>query len=285
MSEGKARLLVFDCETVYCRQESIVQRLRQEAIDKRPAKNAAKDDKLEWDTEEARDERAREAIRKTSMDVLLAEVLCTCFRADGAAYAVQMMEGDAPDLEYAGLLLLAEAFGELAGPDTVWIGHNVLSFDLPLLLNRWRHHDIRPPEHFPCFVNGRWQGRVYDTMRRTPSDNALGMVSFAKVCEAYGIPGAKTVMWRGEPMDGGRVSDAWEAGEYDIIEEYCACDVEVNERLYLRMTCDDTWGTYDTRKQITDQIEEIEQSDLTVAQKAIAKMMVLEGAGLLPRSA
>jgi hypothetical protein len=280
----KSRLIVLDIETYRTRVPEIVLRIEREAIEKQPAQNVAKAVKDSWDTEASRDRRAKEALSKTALNVLLAEPLCVCWRADGAASDVSTMTQD-DGVEEKALRLLVETWNEQAGPDTIWVGHNIHNFDLSVLLNRWRRFGIRPPEHFPQFSNGRWYGRTWDTMRRTPCDSGLGLVSLKTVCEAYGIEGAKSTFWRGEPIDGARVSDVYEAGEYDLILDYCRQDVVIEEALYLVQTDCDTYSTYDTREEIRQQVAEIQDSNLRPGEKAMAIQHLLESAGIIPRAA
>lgn len=282
---SRAKSICFDIETYHTRTAALVERITQEAINKRPARNAAKDVKAVWDTEKARDERARDAWDKTAVDVLLAEVLCCAWIADidgehQDAYIAGMGTSD----EKTALGILAETWDDDAGPDTIWIGHNVLGFDLPILLNRWRHHKIQPPEHFPTYRNGRWRGRVYDTMKNCPCQNGLGLVSLDATREAYGLGPAKTLDWDGIPMDGSRVGQAFEAGEFDLIVEYCRADVAAELELYKPMTFHGVYGAWDDDDDVAEQLAEIDAASLSEGQRAIAKLTVLEQAGRVPRA-
>jgi len=291
--DKKARLIVLDVETYRTRNPVMVERIRREAIEKRPASNTRKDLKTMWDTAAAREARAREALAKTAADVLFAEVLCVCWRADGEAFnlsamdqrCVQAQTEDSDELELLALEMLAEHWRAQAGPETIWVGHNVLGFDLGVLLNRWRRYGISPPEHFPSYVNGRWRGRVFDTMTRTPCKNGIGLVSLEDVCAAYDIASATPIEWRGEPMTGSRVGAAFEGGEYDVVLEYSALDVQTTERLYMLMTCDGMWGTFDAHHAVAEQIAEIKGSEISESAKALAIVDVLDRAGLIPRVA
>jgi len=280
-NNGKARLIVLDIETYRTRDAELVEQISQEAIDKRPAQNALKELKLEWDTETAREARAAEALAKTAVDPLLAEVLC-CAVAVGADGGRLEFEGMTESNDRPMLAQLAEDLNQMAGPRTIWVGHNIEGFDLPVLLNRWRHYDIRPPEHFPMPVRHGWRGWVYDTMLRCPSKNGMGFVSLDDACAAYGIAG-ESIFWRGEPMDGSRVGEAFKAGKYDMIMRYCDQDVQTTRALYLRMTAGDTWGTYGLADEVAQQIAAIEASGQSEGVRAIAKCAVLERAGLVPK--
>lgn len=280
MRQEKARLIVLDIETYRTRNEAVIERIRQEQYERACPVNKPKEEKFAWNTTAGREARVAEALDKTACDPLLAEVLCCVYQADGKAQGSSCFYDEAD-----GLLDAANALDALAGPETVWCGHNLAGFDLPVLLNRWRRYELCPPEHFPVFHGGRWRGRVWDTMLRTPCKNGLGLVSLDDVCLAYGMGAAKSVAWRGTPMDGSRVGEAYEAGEYDLILEYCMADVAVQEALYYRQTANDTWGTFDARHDVAERLAEIDDSGLSEGARAIAKLQVLEGAGLVPRVA
>lgn len=279
---NKTRLIVLDVETYRTRDEAIIERISQEVLEKRPAQNTAKEVKLEWDTSAARDKRVAEALAKTSVDVLLAELLCVGYEYGDA--------GLCPWLPKAEAIMLAQTamyWSDLAGPETVWVGHNVIGFDLPVLLNSFRRYRVRPPEHFPRFVNGRWQGRIFDLMLRTPCKNGLGFVSIDEVCAAYRVPTEKPpVMWRDRVVDGSMIGEMYEAGEYELIQAHCCEDLAKSRALYHVMTGGDTWGTYDSHSEVAEQVTEIERSDdLSDGARALALVNVLDRAGLIPRAA
>lgn len=237
--------IVIDVETYGTRNPDAIARIMAEEMARTPAQNAKKELKLAWNTELAQEARIKEALGRTAVDPLLAEPLCVCWRvfSGGDADSVAMMEDwDTPEGQ---LTVLAERLDIAATDETVWVGHNVEGFDLGVLLNSWRRYDIKPPGHFPVYRNRRWRGWVYDTMLRAPCKNGLNMVSLDKVCEAYGISG-KELLWNGQKMDGSRVAEAFEARAYGAIVEHCMLDVDVEYQLYLRMTCNGTYGTYDT---------------------------------------
>ena len=276
----KAAVIVIDIETYRTRDEVAVARVTQDALLKQPASNTAKELKLTWDTERAREERVRAALSKTSVDVLLAEVLCVATISDegGIRTFDAMRQGEAE-----ALLEWADAMNEIAGPQTIWVGHNVAGFDLPVLLNRMRRHGIVPPRNFPVYTGGRWQGGVFDTMKRTPCSNGMGFVSLDATCEAYGLE-VKGIDWAGGPMDGSRVADCFEAGEFDVLLEYCREDAITELKLYGAMTFDSTWGTYGVGSDVAEQVGVIEGDEsLTDTQKALAVYHVMNRAGLVPR--
>jgi len=251
VKNAKASVIVFDIETYSTRDPRMIEEIREEAISKRPAQNTAKELKIAWDTTEARAERGAEAVAKTALDPMLASVLCVVYRvyglspepsdyftdcmADHELRQGQHYNDHAHLAEGEALADLAQRWDEIAGPDTLWVGHNIEGFDLPVLLGAFLRHDIEPPAHFPRFSHGRWFGSIYDTMCHYPNNRA-GFVSLDTACRALGMPAAKSHLWQGEPMSGKRVAAAYEAGACELIIEYCAVDVAAEARVFERLT-------------------------------------------------
>ena len=286
-TSSKARLIVLDIETAPVQSPRIKTRVIQEAISREPASNTRRDIKDAWNTTQAREARGHEAWLKTAVDPLLAVPLCVCVHLDYPDATPNLFTFDFMSDPLSGesdtLESLAEFLSEDSGPASIWIGHNILGFDLPVLLNVWRRTAIKPPAHFPAYGNGRFLGRVYDTMLRIPGKTPF--ISLNDAAEAYGLGPVKTTMFCGVPMDGSRVFDAFTAGKLQEILDHCANDVLAARELYLVMTSNDTWGTWDLTDAVASQIREIDESGHPESTRALAKIRVLENAGLIPHCA
>ena len=266
-----ARRIHIDVETYRTRNQAVIDRLTKEAIEAIPAQNVAKAKKEEWHTEEAINERIACALAKTSVMPLYAEPLVICFKteAEDSMYCIDAMDNSEKVL----MQQFSEMVSDLSNENTIWTAFNGKKFDFMLLLNRMVRHRVRPPEHFPVYAGG-WRGRIFDTMERIPTPDLY--TSFVNACQAYGIE-CKTAMWNGEPMNGGRVGDAYESGEYDVIRKYCMDDVTHEEELYLAMTHNDTWGTYDTgRNDLSALVEIIADDELSPAYKWVTALPILK---------
>jgi len=265
----KATRITFDLETYRTTNPDAVARIRQEAIDKEPAGNTLKALKEAWNTTKAREARASQALAKTSLDPMLAEILCVCLLVDfpDSTTADGTYDLMAPSDTLASLRTVLD---NNTDENTLWIGHNIAGFDLPILLNSWRRAQIPPPTHFPVFRNGHWRGCYYDTMQHIPNNRA-GYVSLDSACQAFGLGSAKTIDWNGPPMEGSRVAEAYEAGCYDLIMRYCAQDVHIERALYLCLTAGGRYGTPEAqRADLRASIAEIEANpDLSDDAKAI----------------
>jgi hypothetical protein len=264
-----ATRITFDIETYRTTNAEAVQRIRLEAIDKEPAGNTLKALKETWNTTEAREARADEALAKTSLDPLLAEILCVSLYIDYpdgsfADSTFDLMRGK------HSLEIVRRALESIANEDTLWIGHNICGFDLPILLNSWRRSGMIPPTHFPRYIRGHWQGTLYDTMQNIPN-NRGGFVSLDAACQAFGLGSAKHIIWNGAHMEGSRVAEAYETGFYDLILEYCAIDVSFERALYLCLTSGGRYATPEAaRADLRAAIAEIEANpDLDDTSKAI----------------
>lgn len=277
-----ARLVVIDVETRPTTHPGLRAALVQEAAHGAPPASASKVERAEWHMEASRERRMAAAIERTMVDPLLAELLVVSFSADGAE-GTWLIEG--AEQEHDVMAFVSEALGRFLGPETVLAGHNIKGFDLPVLLNRWRFHAVRPPAWFPRYSRGCWAGGclLYDTMEQAPGKTPF--VKMDKLCQAYGLPSGKSLLWRGEPMNGGRVLEAYEAGEFGLLTAYCQADVRAEEALFNRMTFNGEflhWERDDNAlAYAVGEIEAIE--GLSATQRDLAILNVLRNHGRVPK--
>lgn len=277
---GNERLIVLDIETYRTRNPKVVAGLELESLSRKPtthylkkfAEALAGGDgepdtqtmKSRWDTESMRRFRVKWDLDQTAIDVSLAEPLLVGLRSqDSKIVHDVMMEPENAEKQLAELTFLLDG---MTTPDTIWAGFNIAGFDLAVLVNTWRRFQIAPPKHFPVYVNGRWRGRVYDEMLRTPTKTPF--VNLETVCGMYGVP-MDDITFRGEAVDGSRVGEVYEAGEWDCLRAYNLADLHCEWLLYQAMTFGDTWGTYDGG--IGEQLEAILKNDMTGADYNTAK--------------
>lgn len=278
-----ARVLVLDLETYRTRDAQLVEEIRNEAIAKEPSQNTLKELKANWNSPQAREQRAQDALAKTSVDVLHAEILCVGVKIDQGEPVVY---SGMPDQEAEMLQRLANDLAAQTDSETIWVGHNELAFDLPILINRFRRHGIVPPESCPQPIGKKWRGRTFDTMLRTPSGNGLGMVSLVDACRAYSVPEPKTkIEFNGELMCGALVGAAFEAGEFDLIELYCAEDLHATRQLYDACTFGGKWGTWEVDDELDQAIAAIWASPTphTKGDRAVIVLDILSESGKIPR--
>lgn len=109
----------------------------------------------------------------------------------------------------------------------LFIGHNILDFDLPFIVKRLIILQTQPSLSIPF---RRYQRQpIFDTMwewncwqKRIKLDELTSALSIA--CP------------KSEAMDGSKVYDAYLAGRHEDIASYCMRDVEAVREVYYRMT-------------------------------------------------
>jgi hypothetical protein len=121
--------------------------------------------------------------------------------------------------------------GTRQGVKPVFIGHNVLNFDLRFIFQRAVMLGIRPPACIP-FDAKPWGSEVFDTM--TAWAGARGTVSLDKLCKVFSIAAKGSEIE--DEIDGSKVWEFVQAGRIDDVAKYCAGDVERVRQIYKRLT-------------------------------------------------
>ena len=97
--------------------------------------------------------------------------------------------------------------------EPVWIGHYITGFDLRFLWQRYVIKKVIPLVNIP-FDAKPWDKTVYDTKIKLSGMHSTGFGSLDEVSKIMGhLP-------KGD-ITGATVWDAWLAGRYDDIAEYC----------------------------------------------------------------
>lgn len=107
----------------------------------------------------------------------------------------------------------------------VFIGHNVIDFDLRFMYQRSVVLGVKPSRHMP-FNCKPWDDGVFDTMQRW---GARAGGSLSKISKALGLAG------KGD-IDGSMVWDYVREGRIAEIAAYCENDVGLTRSLHQRMT-------------------------------------------------
>lgn len=125
---------------------------------------------------------------------------------------------------------MADAINHSTEFSTTVIGHNVSSFDLRFLVQRFIVNGIRPPMVIQRAAQAKpWESdKVFDTMVQWAGVG--NRISLDKLCLALGIPSPK-----GE-MDGSMVAEYVAAGRIEEVAAYCCRDVEAARAVHQRMT-------------------------------------------------
>lgn len=187
---------------------------------------AAKQDELKSEFVAA----VADKVRRTSLDGAFGRVCVIGWALDDhAVNFVKSADNEARVLHgFADCLRDNIAINEVF--DTCVIGHNVSSFDLRFLTQRFIVHGIRPPHVISRAAQAKpWeQDKVFDTMVQW---SGVGQrVSLDKLCVALEIPSPKG------DITGATVAAAVAAGRIDDVAAYCVKDVEAVRAVHRRMT-------------------------------------------------
>jgi predicted PolB exonuclease-like 3'-5' exonuclease len=161
-----------------------------------------------------------ELIKKLSLSAATAKIICLCYAIDPPGDSpIQVLQGEETDI--------IKNFWKLAVDCNLFVGHNVLDFDLRFLYQRSVIHQIKPLRDIP-FTRFR-NAPIYDTMQEW-SKWGREHVSLDSLTKALGIPSPK------ENLDGSKVYPYYRAGKLAEIVEYCKRDVDSVRQVYRRLT-------------------------------------------------
>ena len=106
----------------------------------------------------------------------------------------------------------------------MFIGHNIIQFDLPYIWRRCKILGVATPSWLPSPADLKpWSDNVFDTM--VAWSGPRDRISLDRLCRIFGIDGK-------DGMDGSDVWEYYKAGRLEEIEAYCASDVEKTWRVY-----------------------------------------------------
>lgn len=166
-----------------------------------------------------------EAIAKTSLDGAFGRVCVIGWALDDER--VQTVHGlDEPTV----LQAFSERIDNLRVFDCTVVGHNVTSFDLRFLVQRYIVNGIKPPAIIARAAQAKpWEAeKVYDTMVQWAGTG--NRISLDKLCMALGIDSPKG------DITGATVGQAVADGRLLEVADYCAGDVDAVREVWRRMT-------------------------------------------------
>src|SRR5215510_803776 len=161
-----------------------------------------------------------EIIKKLSLSAATAKIICICYAIEPPLdSAVQVLQGEETDI--------IRNFWKLALDCNLFVGHNILDFDLRFIYQRSVIHQIKPSRDIP-FTRFR-NVPIYDTMQEW-SKWGREHASLDLLAKALNIPSPK------ETLDGSKVYPYYRAGKISEIIEYCKRDVDSMRQVYRRLT-------------------------------------------------
>lgn len=173
--------------------------------------------------------------RKTSFDGAMGQIVCISFAVDNSEpvnlYSYGVTGNEEAELITAFYNQIKLNYDPTNQQRPVFIGHNVVGFDLRFLFQRSVMLGIKPPMMIP-FKAKPWDDTVFDTM--TAWAGVGNRVSLAKLCKVFGL--AEKGSEIGEEIDGSKVWDFVKAGRIEEVSKYCGGDVVRTREIYKRLT-------------------------------------------------
>lgn len=110
----------------------------------------------------------------------------------------------------------------------LFVGHNLLDFDLPFIFQRSVILKIKPTVDIS--LRRYSQSPVFDTMHEWSKWDMSRKTSLDELCHLFDIPTSKS------EMDGSMVHQYYQKGKIDEIKNYCNADVKATREIYKRLT-------------------------------------------------
>ena len=161
-----------------------------------------------------------EIIKKLSLSAVTAKIICLCYTIEpSVSGTIEVLQGEETDI--------IKGFWKIVPDCNLFVGHNILDFDMRFIYQRSVIHSIKPSRDIP-FTRFR-NAPIYDTMQEW-SKWGREHASLDSLSKALGIPSPK------ENLDGSKVYPYYRAGKLPEIIEYCKRDVESVRAVYKRLT-------------------------------------------------
>lgn len=217
--------IFFDLETIPTDDPAIIADI---AAGIKPPGNLKKAETIEaWERDE-KPGAVLEAIKKTGLDGTFGRICCIGFAVDDEPVDCAFgHEADCIENFFRWLQNAARISSYSESRQAIFVGHNILSFDLRFLWQRCVVNGIRPPAFIP-FNAKPWDGKVFDTMTAWNPAREKS-ISLDKLCRALGVPSSKG------DLDGSKVAEYWHAGRHQEVADYCMADVEAVRQCHKRM--------------------------------------------------
>jgi 3'-5' exonuclease len=161
-----------------------------------------------------------ELLKKLSLSAATAKILCIGYAIEPPVDSeVQVLEGEETEI--------IKSFWQLAADCELFVGHNILDFDLRFIYQRSVIHQIKPSRDLP-FARFR-NAPIFDTMQEW-SKWGREHASLDLLSKTFGLPSPK------ESLDGSKVYPYYRMGKFAEIANYCKCDVDSVRQVYRWLT-------------------------------------------------
>jgi len=158
-----------------------------------------------------------EYYRNTSFSAEFGRVFCIGYAIDNAP--AECLVGSEKEM--------LEKFWQIARDAELFIGHNILEFDLRFIYKRSIINRVKPTADL-SFARYR-KSPIFDTMKEWEKWGSIG-IGLHKLAIALGLESPKD-----GDIDGSKVYDFFLAGKSEEIVKYCKRDVEATRKIYNRI--------------------------------------------------
>lgn len=120
---------------------------------------------------------------------------------------------------------------QLAEKADLFIGHNIMDFDLRFIYKRSIVNNIKPSAKHLNLSFARYRSfPIFDTMREWEKWNTTSFIKLDTLAKALGLQSSKD-----GGIDGSKVYDHYLNNKFEEIYNYCARDVKLTREVYKKM--------------------------------------------------
>lgn len=206
------QILYLDIETLPA-EESFKEQLRSGA-----ALSRSKRLELERRGHPLAEKEVEALYRGTALSGEFGRILCVGLWLDPEDRKPRILKGPEPEI--------LRSFWDQARNVDLFVGHNIINFDLRFIYKRSVVHRIRPTRDVP--VTRYRHSPVFDTMHEW--NRWVGeLISLERLACALGLQSSK------QDLSGDKVYDVYRAGQLERIYNYCKADVELTRQIHRRL--------------------------------------------------
>lgn len=228
MTTKYQNVLTVDLETTPSVDPAVHAKIAEEIT--HPANMSKADTIAAWEAEK-KPALVHDAIGKTALDGTFGHICVAGVALNDEDPVTFWKPGTEPHLHEVAVLkdffyFVKQAYDPSSEIRPLFVGHNIVNFDLLFLRQRAIILGVQPPACIP-FGEPAWSERIHDNM--IAFAGLRNWISQDKLSKALGQPGK-------QGMDGSMVWPAVSEGRIEEVAEYCADDVRQARANYKRIT-------------------------------------------------